>query len=211
MLRDDGVVLTADLVAFVRSSLPEPPSRILEVGAGRGELASVLGAIGYTVTAIDPSAEPDSQVEQLSLLDVRGPFDAALAVVSLHHVDPLDESCAHLATLIPPGGRLVIDEIDIDRYDERAARWWLLQREAMGLSHEESDPAAMVRGLREHLHSLGDICAALRPYFEIGQPVRVAYLHRWELRPSLREPELELIAEGLLPAMGARFVAIRKT
>jgi SAM-dependent methyltransferase len=204
-------VLTSDLVAFVRSSLPAPPCALLEIGAGNGELASVLADAGYTVTAIDPAAEPDSHVNRLSLLDARGAFDAAVAVVSLHHVDPLDESCAHLATLIPAGGHLVIDEIDVDRYDERAARWWLAQRESMGQPHEDSDPAAMVRGLREHVHSLVDVRAALRPYFEIGQPVRVAYLHRWELRPSLREPELELIAEGLLPAVGARFVAIRKS
>jgi SAM-dependent methyltransferase len=204
------LVLTADLVAFVRSSLPEPPSRVLEIGAGRGELASALAAAGYEVTAIDPSAEPGSHVEQVPLVDVRGEFDAAVAVVSLHHVDPLDESCRHLATLLPPGGRFVIDEIDADRYDERAARWWLAERDAMGSSSEESDPAAMVRDLREHVHSLGAVCGALRPYFEIGHPVRVAYLHRWELRPSLRDPELELISEGLLPAVGARFVAIRK-
>lgn len=202
-------MVTADLVAFIRASLPEPPSRILEIGAGRGELASLLVAAGYRVTAIDPAAEPGSHVDQLPLLDVSGEFDAAVAVVSLHHLDPLDESCAHLATLIPPGGQLVIDEIDAERYDERAARWWLAQRDGME-SHDESDPAAMVRGLREHVHSLTAVCEALRPYFEIGQPVRVAYLHRWELRPSLRDPELELISEGLLPAVGARFVAIRK-
>jgi SAM-dependent methyltransferase len=204
-------MLTPDLIAFVRSSLPDPPARILDIGAGRGELATALRTVGYDVTAIDPSAEPGSDVTQVSLLEARGTYDAALAVVSLHHVNPLDESCAHLATLIPPGGQLVIDEIDVDRYDERAARWWLAQRNAMGLPHDDSDPAAMVRDLRTHVHSLADVCAALQPYFEIGRPIRVAYLHRWELRPSLREPEVELIAEGLLHAMGARFVAIRKS
>jgi SAM-dependent methyltransferase len=162
------------------------------------------------VTAIDPNAGPDTGVERLSLLEARGTFDAAVAVVSLHHVDPLQESCAHLATLISPNGRLVIDEIDAERYDERAARWWLVQRRMLGLTDHDGDPAQMVHDLREHVHSLASVCAALRPYFEIGQPVRCAYLHRWELRASLREPEVELIAEGLLPATGARFVAVPK-
>lgn len=204
-------MLTSDLLAFVRSSLPNPPSRILEVGAGRGELAGVLAGAGYEVMAIDPSAEPGSEVERLSLLEVRGSFEAAVAVVSLHHIEPLDESCAHLATLIAPGGQLVIDEIDVDRYDERAAGWWLSQRQTLGCVHEDADPARTIEELRRHVHSLDTVCDALRPYFEMGQPIRGAYLDRWELRPSFREPEVELIAEGLLPATGARLIAIRKS
>jgi SAM-dependent methyltransferase len=203
-------MLTRDLLAFVRSSLPDPPSRILEIGAGRGELAEELRAAGYAVTAIDPAAEPDTGVQPVALLDAEGTFDAAIAVTSLHHVDPLEESCAHLAGLISPGGPLVIDEFDVDRYDERAAGWWLNQREASGTPHEHSDPSRMVTDLRHHVHPLATVCAALRPYFELGEPIRGAYLHRWELRASLRAPEVELIAEGRLPATGARLVALRK-
>jgi len=46
--------------------------------------------------AIDPAAEPDSHVQRRSALQVSDQFDAAVAVVALHHVDPLEESCAHL-------------------------------------------------------------------------------------------------------------------
>lgn len=203
-------MLTRDLLAFVRSSLPEPPSHILEIGAGRGDLASALAAAGYQVTAIDPAAEPHSHVQRRSLLEVSGCFDAAVAVVALHHVDPLRESCAHLATLITPGGPLVIDEIDIDRYDERAAGWWLGQRRALGFPEADQDPARILGELRHHIHPLTSIHAALQPYFDVGSPVRGAYLHRWELRPALREAEIELIAEGLLPAVGTRQVATRR-
>jgi SAM-dependent methyltransferase len=204
-------MLTSDLLAFVRSSLPAPPSAILEIGAGRGELAAALRTAGYEVAAIDPAAEPDSDVRPISLLEAVGEFDAAVAVVSLHHVDPLGESCAHLATLIAPGGPLVIDEIDVERYDERATGWWLAQRRTLGAGHEDADPSGMLQTLRDHIHPLAEVRAALAPYFEIGQPVRGPYLHRWELRESLRETELELIADGLLPATGARLVAIRRT
>jgi SAM-dependent methyltransferase len=203
-------MLTRDVVAFVRSSLPEPPARILEIGAGRGELASALDAAGYEVTAIDPAAEPDSHVQQRSLLDVSGRFDAAVAVVSLHHVDPLEQSCAHLATLVAPGGPLVIDEIDIDRYDERATAWWLGQRRAIGFDDEEHGPGQTLEFLRAHIHPLSAIHTALKPYFALGEPVRGAYLHRWNLRPGLREAEVDLIAEGLLPAVGCRQVARRR-
>ena len=203
-------MLTRDLLAFVRSSLPEAPSRILEIGAGRGELADALNAAGYEVTAIDPAAEQGSRVQARSLIEASGRFDAAVAVVALHHVDPLDESCAHLATLLHPGSTLVIDEIDIERYDERATSWWLGQRHALGCSHEEQDPLRLLQDLRHHMHPLNSIQTALRPYFELGQPVRGPYLHRWELRPGLRATEVDLIAEGLLPAVGCRQVATRR-
>jgi SAM-dependent methyltransferase len=205
------LMLTRDLLAFVRSSLPQPPARVLEIGAGRGELASALGAAGYRVTAIDPAAEPGGHVERRSLLEVRGAFDAAVAVVALHHVDPLEQSCAHLATLIKPGGLVVIDEIDIERYDERAASWWLGQRLALGCRHEEQDPVRLLEGLRDHIHALSNINAALQPYFELGEPVRGAYLHRWGLQAGLREAEVDLIADGLLRAVGSRQIARRRS
>lgn len=205
------MMLTRDLLAFVRSSLPHPPAEVLEIGAGRGDLAHALSAVGYRVTAIDPAAEPGSHVQRRSLLEVRGLFDAAVAVVALHHVDPLEQSCAHLATLIKPGGVVVVDEIDIERYDERAASWWLGQRLALGCPHEKQDPGRLLEDLRDHIHPLSGINAALQPNFELGQPVRGAYLHRWELRPSLREAEVDLIADGLLPAVGSRQIALRRS
>lgn len=203
-------MLTRDLLAFVRSALPEPPARVLEVGAGRGELAGALVAAGYQVTAVDPAAEPGSQVRRCSLLDVTGSFDASVAVVALHHVDPLGESCAHLAGLLNHGGVLVIDELDSGRFDERAANWWLGQRWALGYEEKERDPGGMVRDLRDHVHSPQALDAALRPFFEFGLPVRGAYLHRWELGAGLREPEVDLIAEGGLPAVGYRLIARRR-
>jgi SAM-dependent methyltransferase len=202
-------MLTRELLAFVRASLPSPPARVLEIGAGRGELAIALGSAGYQVTAIDPGAEPGRHVQRQSLIEVSGVFDAAVAVVALHHVTPLEASCAHLATLMEAGGTLVIDEIDVDRYDERAAGWWLEQRRALGFSADH-DPAQMVAGLRDHVHSLSTIQAALRPHFEFGPPIPGAYLHRWELQPGLIEAEIDLIAAGRLPAVGSRQIATRR-
>ncbi len=202
-------MLTADVIAFVRASLPPPPSRILEIGAGRGELAAEIRAAGDEVTAIDPAAEPGSGVEPVALIDATGSFDAAVAIVSLHHVEPLEASCTHLATLLPPGGRLVIDELDVDRYDDRAMRWWLTQRRALGDGHEERSPTEILAHMRAHIHPLARVLAGLQPRFTLGEPVRGPYLHRWELLASLGEVETELIARGRLPATGARLVATR--
>lgn len=203
-------MLTRDLLAFVRAALPPPPAGVLEVGAGKGELARALAQAGYQVTAIDPAAEADSGVQERALLDAKGSFDAAVAVVSLHHIEPLEESCTHLATLVGPGAPLVIDEFDIDRCDERAVQWWLSQRRTLGFAEDGHEPSEMLARLRGHIHSLDTVRAALRPHFELGPAVPGPYLHRWELRPSLREAEVDLIADGLLPAVGCRLVAIRK-
>jgi SAM-dependent methyltransferase len=194
-----------DVIAFARASLPPPPARVLEVGAGDGELAAALAAAGYEVVAIDPASEtPDVRRVPLHELDEpEDSFDAAVAVVSLHHVEPLDESFARLGALVRPGGVLVIDEVDFERFDECAARWWLDRSDHGG------DPAEMVAGVRGHMHTLARLREALAPWFATGEPVRGPYLYRWNLPPGLRDSEVELIAAGELPATGARLVSRR--
>src|SRR5215210_4724892 len=135
-------VLDPGVLAFARGALPPPPARVLEIGAGDGELAAALREGGHEVTAIDPDADPATGVERIPLLEVQGRYDAAVAVVSLHHVEPLAESSEHLAELIEPGGVVAIDELDVDRYDERVTAWWLHQRAAAG--HEERHDAQSI-------------------------------------------------------------------
>ena len=200
-----------DLRAFVRANLPEPPMRVLEVGAGAGRLARALRASGYDVVAIDPGAD-DDDVRAVALADLdepTGSFAAAVAVVSLHHVDPLEESCRRLGELVEPGGTLVVDEFDVAAFDLGAASWWLGQRRALG---EEQPQTAeqLVADHREHLHPLERILAALEPHFELGPPLRGAWLHRWNLGDSLGAVEEEAIARGGLRATGARLVGRRR-
>ena len=111
-----------DVLAFVRAALPAPPADVLEIGAGDGKLAAELRVAGYAVHAIDPAAADGSGVEPIELLEAAGTFDAAVAVVSLHHVEPLEASCAHLATLVRDGGTLVVDEFDVALLDEPRRR-----------------------------------------------------------------------------------------
>jgi SAM-dependent methyltransferase len=194
-----------DVVAYVRAALPAPPARVLEVGAGDGTLAAALRDAGYDVVAIDPAGSPP--VLPVALQDYEAPprsFDAAVAIVSLHHVTPLGRSLRHLAGLLRRGARLVVDEFDGWAYDEAAAQWWL--------SHtgEDMTPGDMIAGLREHVHPLTAIREALTAWFDVGLPVPGAYLYRWKLDPALRGEEEALIAAGTLPATGARFVAVRR-
>ncbi len=146
----------------------------------------------------------------VALLDLDAPaasFDAALAVVSLHHVEPLRESVARLAELVRTGGALVVDEMDVERFDERAAAWWLEH-------HEDDHPpehAEVVENLREHIHPVALVRAELEPWFALGDTVRGPYLHRWDLPPGLLGEEERAIAAGAVPATGARFVGTRRS
>jgi SAM-dependent methyltransferase len=196
---------TPDVIAYVRSSLPGPPARVLEVGAGDGSLAAALREAGYDVVAIDPAgADP---VLPVALADYEAPprsFDAAVAIVSLHHVVPLGHSLRHLAGLVRRGAPLVVDEFDGWAYDEAAAEWWV------GHSGVDRAPSDMIAELREHVHPLTAIREALTAWFDVGVPVLGPYLYRWKIDPALRGEEEELIARGEIPATGARFVAVRR-
>jgi SAM-dependent methyltransferase len=200
----------SDVLAFVLGRLPPPPARVLEVGAGDGELARALATAGYSVLAIDPAAE-GAPVEPVALLDVPAEprsFDAAVACVSLHHVEPLAESCARLADVLRPGARLVVDEFDLDRFGPREAQWWLDRRRST--AHDEhGDAADVVARMREHIAPLSDVLAALAPWFDIDDPVRSTYLYRWDMPPGREPEELRAIQSGAIQATGARFTATR--
>jgi SAM-dependent methyltransferase len=184
---------------------PTVSPRVLEVGAGEGELAAVLSGAGYDVTAIDPRG--GTGVLQVALEDLDAPprsFDAAVAMVSLHHVVPLGKSLRRLSEVLRHGARLVVDEFDVDRLDERAAAWWLTHS---GMPHSPADHVAM---MREHLHSLAHIREELAPWFDVSEAVPGAYLYRWKVDPAIRDEEEARIAAGEIPATGARFVAVRR-
>ncbi len=199
-------MLDDDLLNWVRSRLPAAPARVLEVGAGSGELAAALRDEGYEVTAIDPDGDAVG-IQRVALAGLQAgeaAFDVALAVVSLHHVEPLAESVEVLFRALVPGGRLIVDELDVDRVDHRAAAWLIAHSE-----HEHAKtPAALIADVRAHIHPLGELREALETAgFELGPIAHGAYLYRWRQPPSGEDEERAAIAAGELPAVGARFVA----
>jgi len=73
---------------------------VLKVGCGTGNLARAVDATGYHIVAVDPEAPewPIFRRMKLEQLDDGGPFQAAVASYSLHHVETygaaLDQSSA---------------------------------------------------------------------------------------------------------------------
>jgi SAM-dependent methyltransferase len=94
-------------------------SRILDVGAGEGQVARMLAAEGATVVGIDPIR---AQIE-LAVARGDGPrylrapaerlpfasasFDAAVACLVFEHIDDLDAALAEVARVLVPGGRFL--------------------------------------------------------------------------------------------------------
>jgi SAM-dependent methyltransferase len=206
-----GGVPSRDVSAFVLANLPAPPARVLEVGAGDGELALLLTAAGYRVVAIDPEPGADHvlPVAMAELDEPDASFDAAVAVVSLHHVDPPAASCERLAEVLRPGATLLVDEFDVERFDERAAAWWLEQRQALG-AEDPMHVHELVAHTRAELHPLSRIQALLGAHFDLGEPVLGSYLFRWQLDESVRPLEEDLIVSRDLPAVGARLLGRRR-
>jgi SAM-dependent methyltransferase len=204
-------VTFAEVEGWVRAHLPPAPARVLEVGAGDGELAGGLSAIGYDVSAIDPKSDSPG-VAPVALIDLPvpdAPFEAAVAVVSLHHVEPLEESVERLAAVMAARAPLLVDEFDVSALDERAAAWWLAQRRARGAEEEETPPELLETMLAK-VHSLELLVRVLSRHFDVGPVERGTYLYRWKLDESLRPAEEALVARGELPQTGVRLVATRR-
>lgn len=127
---DLSTVAVPHTLTHLKPLLPAPPARVLEAGCGRGALAAALGELGYEVTGVDRNAEMAAaarergvRVIQADVLEVSGEYDVVLFTRSLHHADDLDAVLAHAATLLAPGGQLVIEEFAWERVDHPAAHF----------------------------------------------------------------------------------------
>ena len=157
------------------------------------------------MTAIDPRG--GNGVLQVALEDLEAAprsFDAAVAMVSLHHVVPLGQSLRRLSEVLRHGARLVVDEFAIERFDERAAGLV-----AASFRPRQAPRRPCRRDARAPALRRADRGGA-GPVVRRHEAVPCAYMYRWKIDPALRDEEERLIASGELPAVGTRFIAVRR-
>jgi SAM-dependent methyltransferase len=200
-----------EFLDFVLGHLPPPPARVLEVGCGRGDLARALAAAGHDVTAIDPDAPEGPLFRRVTLEDFAepGPFDAAVASRSLHHVADLAIALDKVARLLRPGGVLVLDEFAKERLEGPTAEWYHERRRALAESGGKEAPPSFEACLRNEytdVHAFEELRRELDRRFAERLLTWVPYLHA-ELEGVVSEElERELIAAGAIQATGVRYV-----
>ncbi|WP_232661625.1 class I SAM-dependent methyltransferase [Pseudonocardia sp. TRM90224] len=111
---------------FVRTHLPAPPARVVEIGCGPdGGFVPALLRAGHRAVGVDPAAPEGEHYERIPFeRHERGAtVDVIVASTSLHHVGDLGEVLDHAADLLKPGGTIVVIEFAHELFDEATARW----------------------------------------------------------------------------------------
>jgi SAM-dependent methyltransferase len=148
---------------FARGAAPEiirrlrsaaiPIRRVLDVGCGAGPLTAELVAAGFDVAGIDPSADllvharaavPDAQFFQGSVHDLDLPDCEAILAVGepLTYGDaPIEPFLAKASAVLPPGGLLIFDVIELGS-PSLDNRFWRSGDDWAVLSETQEDQAA---------------------------------------------------------------------
>jgi len=194
-------VLTTHTMEFVSGALPGPSLRLLEVGAGSGELARALMDAGHSVVAVDASTEAVARARELGV-DARhadwhdfddGTFDAILFTRSLHHIDRLQQAIDRCWPMLTQDGRVLLEEVSFADVDPPTVQWLttsLRELAARGVIDVPAksflarllaspDTHAWWRDHHGHMHQAEDIRAACRRGGRIVDDHAVVYLYRY--------------------------------
>ena len=226
-------IAVAESLDGLAPAFPDAPASVLEVGCGRGVLASQLARRGFGVTGLEPDPEAADRARQRglrvleeSVLDhTGGPYDVVLFTRSLHHIYPLDGAVRAALALLNPGGMLLAEEFGRERVDAAAASFFYDHSAVLAaagvLEHVTDNPdvedplrrwqADMAGAADEHgheLHTSGAIVDELRRQAELVLQRQVPYLWRHIVRERAQEPDpLAVEVAGALRAAERRRVA----
>jgi SAM-dependent methyltransferase len=212
-------VAQSTFLDFLREQLPPAPARVLEVGCGQGELTTALAVEGYDALGIDPVAPVGERFRRIRVEDLEpseGPYDAVVASHSLHHIRDLDRALDHIASMLGPGGLLVLDEHGWDLADEATLDWLWNQRRALAAAGHGEPPASLA-ALREEwqaehlgLHGFETMREEASKRFEERVFARTPFLHRLLGGVATEVLEQALIDAGAIQALGFRYAGVAR-
>jgi SAM-dependent methyltransferase len=205
---------------FAREHLPQPPARVLEVGCGQGELTVALQVAGYEALGIDPRAPEGDLFRRVLLEDLdagEGPFDAVVAVQSLHHMRDLGQALDRIVALLRPGGAIVLNEFGWDLLDEPTLDWLWNQRRALAAAGHGDAPPPLeeMQGdwETEHIgvHGFEALRTALEERFEERAFEPSPFLYRKLHGHSSEVLEQALIDAGAIVPLGFRYAGVARS
>jgi SAM-dependent methyltransferase len=205
--------------AWVKSQLPRPPARVLEVGCGNGRLARALNRAGYDVVAVDPRA-PNGRIFRRCRIEDLGEFprfDVAVAGFALHHVDGLAVVLDKVSALLRARGRFIVYEFAWDHFDRKTAEWFWMRRGALSPKmrpHFGGRSASVSlkkwrRGFRD-LHTYRQMRKELDRRFATRFFAWTPYLHEFPGGISSESDERRSIVAGVIRPMGFRYIGQRR-
>ncbi len=212
-------VPTRETVAFLASHL-HLGAEVLEVGCGKGHVASELSSRGYRMIGVDSNPEVIAQAQKRGARAVVAswpefdspPVDAIAFTRSLHHISPLREAVRKARQLVRPAGSLLVEDFAFDEMNAATIQWFLdVLRSQSGAALIKAvagefvsnllgstDPEAVWRHSRVHeLHSMAAMRQAIEEYFGVRETQSVPYLYR-HLVPVLAEtPDAAAFVEAV--------------
>ena len=202
--------------SFVLTHLPSVPARVLEVGAGQGELARGLETAGYDVTAIDPAAPDGPLFRPIKLEDLEDDarFDAVVASRVFHHMgESLESNLERVARILEGGGPLIVDEFAPDRLDAPTADWYEGMRRILASAGRANERPGAAEWDAHHssVTPSGMLLRALRSRFEERAYEDVPYLWRYLDGVASAALEESLVASKAIRPLGFRFVGIPRS
>jgi SAM-dependent methyltransferase len=117
----------ADVRDFILEHLTPRRRRVLEVGCGEGWLTRAIAEAGHDAKGIDPEAPEGSLFERVALEMFTGsePYDAIVAVLSLHHIADASAALNKIKSLLKVKGQIVVVEFAWENLDDATLSWCL--------------------------------------------------------------------------------------
>lgn len=133
-------LLRARIEAALRDGLPPAPRVVLDAGCGRQPFRHLLEGPGAGYVGMDVVQNPEGSVDVVAAIDAppppdllaRGPFDFILCTEVLEHVADWLAAFANFATILRPGGRVLITCPHFYRLHEEPYDFWRPTLHAVG-------------------------------------------------------------------------------